>query len=91
MKVEVCYALAASATRLTVQVEAGATLEDALRHSGIETLLRLDRSGLTFAIFGRRATPDALLHDGDRVEILRPLTIAPMEARRLRAHKAPSK
>ncbi len=89
MKVEVCYALPATATRIAVDVEPGATIDDAVVLSGIESLLGLDRTGSTFAIFGRRASPETVLHDGDRVEILRPLTIAPMEARRLRARKIP--
>lgn len=88
---EVCYALHGGATRIPVALEAGATMEDALRISGIESLLGLDRAGLSFAVFGRRASLDAPLHDGDRVEILRPLTIDPMEARRLRVGKAGAK
>jgi len=91
VKVEVCYALPDVATRIPVVLDAHATVEDALVRSRIEDLLALDRSGLTFAIFGRRATLDAALHDGDRVEILRPLTIDPMQARRLRARKASAK
>ena len=88
MKVEVCYALPDGATRITVELEAGSLVEDALRVSDIERRLGLDRAALSFAVFGRRASPSAPLHDGDRVEILRPLTIDPMEARRLRARKA---
>jgi putative ubiquitin-RnfH superfamily antitoxin RatB of RatAB toxin-antitoxin module len=37
------------------------------------------------AIFGRTATPDSALHDGDRVEVLRPLRADPKQARRERA------
>ena len=91
MKVEVCYADPSGATRIDVALAPGATLNDALAGSGIEARLGLDRRALAFAIFGRRATLDAALHDGDRVEILRPLTIDPMEARRLRARKAARK
>ena len=36
-------------------------------------------------IFGRKVTPDQLLHDGDRIEVYRPLVLDPMEARRRRA------
>jgi putative ubiquitin-RnfH superfamily antitoxin RatB of RatAB toxin-antitoxin module len=36
-------------------------------------------------IFSRRVTADDLLHDGDRVEIYRPLTLDPKDARRRRA------
>jgi len=40
------------------------------------------------AIFGRRVSADAVLHDGDRLELLRVLTIDPKEARRRRAETA---
>jgi hypothetical protein len=36
-------------------------------------------------IWGRACAPGTLLADGDRVEIYRPLTMDPNEARRLRA------
>jgi len=38
-------------------------------------------------IWGRAASPDAGLRDGDRVELYRPLAADPQEARRLRARK----
>jgi len=37
--------------------------------------------------FGREIARDARVSDGDRIEILRPLVMGPMEARRLRARK----
>lgn len=40
------------------------------------------------AVFGRRVGDDAVLHDGDRLELLRALTIDPKEARRRRAETA---
>jgi putative ubiquitin-RnfH superfamily antitoxin RatB of RatAB toxin-antitoxin module len=40
------------------------------------------------AIFGNTATPESLLHDGDRVEVLRPLVADPKQARRERAKSA---
>ena len=58
----------------------GATVEDALRASGWSLL---DVAGV--AIFGERVERDALLHEGDRVELLRPLLIDPKDARRRRA------
>ena len=36
------------------------------------------------SIWGRRATPDQVLHHGDRLEALRPLQVDPKEARRQR-------
>ena len=46
------------------------------RHPDID--LRVDRLG----IWGRPATLDALLREGDRVEIYRPLQVDPKEVRR---------
>jgi putative ubiquitin-RnfH superfamily antitoxin RatB of RatAB toxin-antitoxin module len=87
MDVEVCYAEAAKATRIALVLDAGATVADAITRSGIVETLALDRTQLSFAIFGRRATADAPLHDGDRVELLRPLLIDPKEARHRRVAK----
>jgi uncharacterized protein len=39
------------------------------------------------AVFGQSVQLDSTLHEGDRVEILRPLLIDPMDARRSRAEK----
>jgi putative ubiquitin-RnfH superfamily antitoxin RatB of RatAB toxin-antitoxin module len=36
-------------------------------------------------VFGRPVTPASPLHDGDRIEILRPLVTDPKEGRRQRA------
>lgn len=88
MRAEVCYALPDGATRITVVLVPGATVADALRASDIEHRLGIDARRHGVAIFGRRASFETPLHEGDRVEILRPLTIDPMEARRLRARKA---
>lgn len=60
----------------------GATLGDAVAASGLAL------EGVAgYALHGVRAEADALLHDGDRVELLRPLVVDPKEARRRRAAK----
>jgi uncharacterized protein len=87
MKVEVCYAVASGATRIAVVLEEDATLGDALVLSGIESRLSLNRADLSFAIFGRRATLETIVRDGDRVELLRPLVVDPKEARHRRVAK----
>lgn len=84
MNVEVCYALPDGATRIALTVEAGTTVGAAIAQSGIVALLALDRGALDCAVFGRRATDATVLADGDRVELLRPLTIDPKEARHRR-------
>jgi len=64
----------------------GVTVADAIAESGIRDAwpgveIRADRVG----IFAGKVSLDTMLHDGDRVEIYRPLTIDPKEARRKRA------
>lgn len=66
----------------------GATLVDAVRASGL--LLRhpeIDLAVLRTGVWGRVKPPDTPLREHDRVEIYRPLTVDPKEARRLRYRK----
>ena len=77
-----------AATRIDVRSPAGATVSDGDRpRAAIVERLGLDLASLAFAIFGRRATPDTALDEGDRVELLRPLSVDPKEARRRRVAK----
>ncbi len=86
IKVEVAYALPGSQILRRIELEENATIANAIAASGI----RRDFPEIDFAknrvgIFGRRLTAESLLHDGDRVEIYRPLTADPKETRRRRA------
>ena len=86
IRVEVAYARPGAAIIRRLQLEAGCTLLEAVSVSGLlrdcpEIDLSRDRVG----IFGRLARPDTVLRDGDRVEVYRPLTADPKEARRRRA------
>ncbi len=66
----------------------GATLIDAIRASGL--LARhpeIDLGVLRTGIWGRAKSHDTPLRERDRVEIYRPLTVDPKEARRLRYRK----
>ena len=83
MKIEVLVAWPRRFESVTVELPAGATLADALAAAGWS-----EREGISgYAIFGVNAASDALLHEGDRVELLRPLQMDPKEARRRRALK----
>jgi len=67
---------------------AGASAGDALRASGLGLRLGvevLDR--LRLGLWGRLCGPAEPLFDGDRLELLRPLLIDPMEARRQRLRR----
>ena len=86
MRVEVVYALPLKQDVVSLDVDAGATVGQALAASGMlarhpDIDLRVARLG----VWGRPTTLDALLREGDRVEIYRPLQVDPKEVRRRRA------
>jgi len=64
-----------------LRLEEGATVADAVRAAG----LGHEDQIAGYAVFGAAAAPETRLHDGDRVELLRPLVMDPKEARRRRA------
>ncbi len=85
INVEVIYALPEQVHRVALKVTAGTTLMRAIQESGL--LQRCPEIDLTMnkvGIFGRLRDLDALLKEGDRVEIYRPLRADPKEARRQR-------
>jgi putative ubiquitin-RnfH superfamily antitoxin RatB of RatAB toxin-antitoxin module len=85
LRVEVVWCARPGAVDLVpLTLPAGSTVDDALRASGV--LKRLDRSlaELQVGVWFRAASGDTLLRDRDRVELYRPLTVDPKEARRLR-------
>lgn len=64
-----------------LELPAGASIADAAAASRL-----LPPGGpLDLGVWGHRRPPETLLREGDRVEIYRPLTVDPMEARRIRA------
>lgn len=81
--VEVAYALPARQWVVVVPLREGMTAAEALEASGLlSELAELRRPDLPLGIFGRRVQPSQPLRDGDRVEIYRPLSLDPREARR---------
>lgn len=86
IRVEVAYARPDRQVILDVEAEAGITLDEAVRRSGIlEEFPEIDPSDAKVGVFGKLAKSDTVLNDGDRVEIYRPLIADPKEARRKRA------
>ncbi|RMH52069.1 MAG: RnfH family protein [Zetaproteobacteria bacterium] len=74
MKVEVIYALPHRQHRIEVELEAGATVEEAIEKSGImEQCPEIDLTHNKVGIFARLVPLSRELRDGDRVEIYRPL------------------
>lgn len=70
---------------VALTLPAGATAGEAIARSGLVERHGIDLGAMRTGIHGRRVRDDAVLRDGDRVEILRPLTVDPKEARRRRA------
>lgn len=71
-----------------MQIAEGASAREAIEASGVlGRHPQIDPRHLKLAKFGRRIAPDTALQEGDRIEILRPLAMSPMEARRLRARR----
>jgi hypothetical protein len=86
MQVEVVYALPGEATVIPVIVDAGSTIADAIRASGIQQLFpEIDLDSGKVGVFSRIKSTDDVVCEGDRIEIYRPLTADPKEARRRRA------
>ncbi|MES1945471.1 protein rnfH [Salinisphaera sp. PC39] len=86
MRVEVAYARPEGQTLLTLDLPPGSSVAEAVTASGVlERHPEIDWPGTPVGIFGRKVSPERLLREGDRVEIYRPLTIDPKEARRRRA------
>ena len=89
IKVEVIYAEAQEQAIYHVAVEEGATVEEAIRASGVLRVFpRIDLQNCGVGIYAKAASLSTLLKEGDRVEIYRPLIADPKEARRGRVKKA---
>ena len=83
IRVEVVFALPQRQELVNVTLEEGATLADAIEASGLAARFPDEQiDSLPTGVWGRPAERDHVLHDGDRVEIYRPLEIEPREARR---------
>ena len=82
IRVEVIRAWPRRHEARTLELPEGATVADALAAAALPL-----EGHPALAIHGEMATADHPLHDGDRVELLRPLLLDPKEARRRRAGK----
>jgi putative ubiquitin-RnfH superfamily antitoxin RatB of RatAB toxin-antitoxin module len=86
--VEVVYAQPERQTVIQLQLQQGATVEEALRLSSMSKHHPdLDCAEVTVGIFGKPVLRDTVLQTKDRVEIYRPLLIDPKSARRGRARR----
>jgi len=86
VKVEVAYARPDIQMLLEVDVAEGATVEEAIRRSGIlERFPEIDLSQQKVGVFAKVVPLSQALREWDRVEIYRPLIADPKAARRQRA------
>ena len=89
MYIDIIYATATQQDIVTVNIDQGSTIKDAIIASNIlsrHTELKLD--SLRVGIYSEQKMLDTILSKDDRIEIYRDLLIDPKEARIIRAeHK----
>lgn len=89
LTVEVVYARHGRQDVVTVELDEGADVLDALHASGLcERYAELDPLSAKLGVYGKEVSRHTPLADGDRVEIYRPLAAEPRDARRARALRA---
>jgi putative ubiquitin-RnfH superfamily antitoxin RatB of RatAB toxin-antitoxin module len=89
IRVQLVHALPDRYWSLDLSLAAGSCVGDALRAAAADIAaagIEVDESFL--AVFGRSAATGTRLHDGDRIELLRPLLVNPRDARASRASSA---
>lgn len=87
--IEVTYPLPDEQRIFKVVVKNDMSVEAIIRQSGIlQAYPEIDLAVNKIGIFSRTVKLDASVHDGDRIEIYRPLTADPKEIRRRRAEKS---
>jgi len=87
VKIEVVCAWPRRFESVWLELPVGATVGQALAASGWQD----DAQTVACAVFGVRAADETELHEGDRVELLRPLVADPKDARRRRAESTKAK
>ena len=86
--IEVAYATPEKQIILNCEVDAGNTVRDVVRNSGIsQHFPEIDHDRCDLGVFGKAVAEDYEPSDGDRIEIYRPLIADPKEIRRQRAAK----
>lgn len=84
--VELIYALPDQQNLISLTVERGTTVKQAIDKSGILTQYpEIAIHQAKVGIFSKAISLDTILREGDRIEIYRPLKIDPKQARRKKA------
>jgi uncharacterized protein len=90
MGVSVCYADPHGHFLSPLQVAPGTTIGAAIALSGVlQAHPDIDLATQSVGIFSKKKSLETVLHEGDRVEIYRPLVADPKDARRKRAARKP--
>jgi len=86
LTITVAYAPAArQVEQIELRLPPGSTVRDAVQASGLRARYpALDLGVAGVGVWGRPAPPDQPLHESDRVELYRPLSVDPKTARRER-------
>lgn len=88
IQIQVVYALRDRQELVALRMPAGTTVQQALDASGLsQKHAEINLADNKLGIFGKLTKPDAVLKDGDRVEIYRGLIADPKEVRRKRAEE----
>lgn len=83
LAIEVVFALPSRQALISLIVRAGTDVESAIRQSAISGIFPdEDFSKYQAGIWGKPVKRDYLLRNGDRLELYRPLSMDPREARR---------
>ena len=86
MRVSIVYLTVDRAWSQVLEVPEGSTLADAVSASRLLVdHAELRGAALDIGVHGHVREPHSRLREGDRVEVYRPLTVDPKEARRIRA------
>jgi uncharacterized protein len=83
--VTVVYARADSAAEIELRLAAGTTVGQALERAAAAGLDAKDIAHAPVGIFGKRCQRDAVVRNGDRIEVYRRLVADPKDLRRRRA------
>lgn len=85
IEITISYATPQKQIEIPLIVEENCTIALAISRSKIQQQFPdIALANIAVGIYGKRKTLDAIVSAGDRVEIYRPLTIDPMELRRLK-------
>ena len=83
--VTVCYATDTITFLRELRLDAGATIADALKVSGLAyEVPGIDLDTMAVGIYGKKKPLETVLREHDRVEVYRPLIADPKKARRRR-------